>query len=195
MRLFTAFVWVEKFFFFKKGGVKTPLSPGESWWVGNNPFFPSPPLFWLCPSQSRTRWSRARARWWPSIAAVIRTRLRSALKPSSVPVSPGRSPAPPEPDPPVWKVKKTKKKKSTILCVYVCVCVPVWRDLSNSPQSPSSPVEFLKRIKLTLLTRQLDQESSSLNSCRFNLKSSDLHRFQPDFVPQDQSAAFWEARV
>lgn len=62
---------------------------------------------WICPVfQCRTRWSRARVRWWPSIAAAIRTRSRSALRPSSAPVSPDRSLAPREPGPPAWKVIK-----------------------------------------------------------------------------------------
>lgn len=69
-------------------------------------------------------------RWWPSTAVVIRTRLRSALRPSSAPVSQARSLAQPEPGPPVWKVN--------IHCVGVCVkitpelCLKV---LMNSPHS------------------------------------------------------------
>lgn len=99
----------------------------------NNPPTLSPPpslslflFFSLSLSQHHTKWSRGHVRWWRCIAAVIRIRLRSALKPSSVPVSRGRSLARPEPDPPVWKVK---------LRVSVSVSVYIRPSVSSSGSS------------------------------------------------------------
>lgn len=96
-------------------------------------------------------------RWWPSIAAVIRIRLKSALKPSSVPVSLDRSLAPPGPDPPVLKVKTPQPYVFVSVNVYIYIFNEVLYLQPHNPKLGSpSHVHFVMLCLSCVICTVLD---------------------------------------
>ena len=65
-------------------------------------------------------WKLGRVRSSPPIAAATRTRSRSDPRPSSAPVSPGRSPGRRGPRPRVWTVRFYVRSPSVWFCMVLC---------------------------------------------------------------------------
>lgn len=122
----------------------------------------------VCFSQSRIRWSRERARWWPSIAVATRIRLRSDLKPSSAPASQGRLLGRPEPDPPVLKVN-----------MYADVHVNDWITvLSSSSIIPQSTSTVFKKTFVIIKSRGSfwDEKDGSLHRVSYHQHNTPSHK-------------------